>query len=364
MLAYLLAYGSATRRPAERSGGAHSGEAEAANVRRGSRNVENLLSDLPRVFVTRRLPGDALARLSEHAQLTVWEGTAAPEPSDLLNGAQYADGLLCLLTDRVDAAFLERCPRLRVISSCSVGVDHIDLVAAAARGIPVGHTPGVLAETTADLSFALLLAAARHVVAADRFVREGGWSWGHRWDPEGFLGVDVHGATLGVVGLGAVGRAVAARAGGFGMRVLGWSRRRREIEGVQSVAFDALIERSDFVTLHLALTPETRGLIDRATVLRMRSGAVLVNASRGGIVDEAAVAASLRSGHLAGAAFDVFRDEPIAPDNPLLAAPNVVLTPHIGSASVSTRARMADLAVENLLAGLDGRPLLHCANGS
>ena len=364
MVAYLLAYAVAVRNQDGGARGAHAKASEAANARRGSCNFEDVLSDLPQVFVTRRLPGDALARLSERAQLTVWEGTGAPEPSDLLNGAQDADGLLCLLTDRVDAAFLERCPRLRVISSCSVGVDHIDLVAATARGIPIGHTPGVLAQTTADFSFALLLAAARHVVAADRFVREGGWTWGHRWDPEGFLGVDVYGATLGVVGLGEVGRALATRARGFGMRVLGWSRRRREIEGVERVEFDALIERSDFVTLHVALTPETRGLIDRATVLRMRSGAVLVNASRGGIVDEAAVAASLRSGHLAGAGFDVFRDEPIAPDNPLLAAPNIVLTPHIGSASVSTRARMADLAVENLLAGLDGRPLPHCANGS
>ena len=364
MLVYLLTYGVATRHPDGGSRGAYCRGSEAGNARRGSRNAEDRLSDRPRVFVTRRLPGDALARLSEHAQLTVWQGSSAPEPSDLLNGAQDADGLLCLLTDRIDAAFLERCPRLRVISSCSVGVDHIDLVAAAARQILVGHTPGVLAETTADLSFALLLAVARRVVDADRFVREGGWSWGHRWDPDGFLGVDVHGATLGVVGLGAVGRAVAARARGFGMRVLGWSRRGREVDGVQGVEFDALIERSDFVTLHLALTPETRGLIDRATVLRMRAGAVLVNTARGGIVDEAAVAACLRSGHLAGAAFDVFRDEPIAADNPLLAAPNVILTPHIGSASVSTRARMADLAVENLLAGLDGQPLPHGANRS
>jgi glyoxylate reductase len=314
------------------------------------------------VFVTRRLPGDALERLADRVDLEVWPGAGAPSPEDLGRGVRGMDGLLCLLTDRIDAALLEACPGLRALSSCSVGVDHIDLAAASARGIPVGHTPGVLAETTADLSLALLLAAARRIVEADRFVRAGSWTWEHRWDPDLLLGRDLHGAALGVVGLGAIGRAVARRARGFGMRVLGWSRTRRRVEGVEPVELGALLEGSDFVSIHVSLTPETRNLIDARALGRVRPGAVLVNAARGGIVDEGALVEALRSGRLAAAALDVFASEPLDPSSPLLEAPNLVLTPHIGSASVATRRRMADLAVENLLAGLEGRPLPHCAN--
>jgi len=273
-----------------------------------------------------------------------------------------AEGLLCLLTDSVDASLLAASPALRVISSCSVGVDHVDLVGATARGIPVGHTPGVLAETTADLAFGLLLAAARRIVEADRQLRAGCWTWEHRWDPDGLLGRDVHGATLGVVGLGAIGRAVAARAQGFRMRVLGWSRAHRDLPGVERVALPELLEAADFVSVHLALAPETRGLLDAAALGRMRDGAILVNTARGGIVDEEALAGALRSGRLAAAALDVFAREPLDATSPLWDAPNLVLTPHIGSASIATRIRMADLAVDNLLAGLEGRPMPHCAN--
>lgn len=316
----------------------------------------------PRVFVTRRLPGGALERLADRVDAEVWPGAGAPSPEDLRRAVSGIDGLLCLLTDRIDAGLLDACPGLRVLSSCSVGVDHIDLAAASARGIPVGHTPGVLAETTADLSFALMLAAARRIVEADRFVRAGGWTWEHRWDPDLLLGRDLHGAVLGVVGLGAIGRAVARRGRGFGMRVLGWSRTPREVHGVEPVELGALLEGSDFVTVHVSLTPATRNLIDARALERLRPGAVLVNAARGGIVDEVALVEALRSGRLAAAALDVFASEPLDPSSPLLDAPNLVLTPHIGSASVATRQRMADLAVENLLAGLEGRPLPHCAN--
>ena len=315
----------------------------------------------PRVFVTRRLPGRALERLAQRAELSVWEGEGAPSPEAVATGARDADGLLCLLTDRIDAALLRACPRLRAISSCSVGVDHIDLAAAATRGIPVGHTPGVLVETTADLAFGLLLAAARRIPEADHFVREGRWSFAHRWDPEALLGRDLHGATLGIVGLGAIGRAVARRAAGFGMHILGWSRTPRPVPGVESCRFESLLAQADFVTLHLALTPETRGLISARAIAAMRPGAILVNTARGGIVDETALAAALASGRLAAAALDVFEQEPLDPRSPLLAAPNLVLTPHIGSASIATRTRMADLAVENLLAGLEGRPLTNQA---
>jgi glyoxylate reductase len=268
---------------------------------------------------------------------------------------------LCLLSDRVDAQLLDGCPSLRVVSSCSVGLDHVDLAAAARLGLPVGHTPGVLAETTADLAFALLLAAARRIAEADRFVRRGDWAREQGWDPELLLGRDVHGATLGIVGLGAIGRAVARRAAGFGMRVLGWSRSGRHVEGVESVELTKLLAASDFVTVHVARTSETTGLIDARALELVRPGAILVNTARGGIVDEDALANALRAGRLAGAALDVYATEPLPPTSPLLELDNVVLTPHIGSSSLATRSRMADLAVDNLLAGLEDRPLPHAA---
>jgi glyoxylate reductase len=262
-----------------------------------------------------------------------------------------------LLTDRIGEDLLAACPQLRVISSCSVGLDHIDLDAARARGIAVGFTPGVLVETTADLAFGLLLAAARRLIEADRFVRDGRWTWERRWEPELLLGKDLWGGVLGVIGLGKIGQAVARRAQGFGMRVLGWNRTHRELEGVEFSELDALLEQADFISVHVSLTPETRGLIDAAAIARMPRGAILVNTARGGIVDEDAVAAALRGGQLAAAALDVFDQEPLAPEHPLLSAPNLVVAPHIGSASTATRSRMADLAVENLLAGLAGDPL-------
>ncbi len=320
------------------------------------------MSARPRVFVTRALPGDAIPRLGERVRVEVWRGPGAPPSDALAAGAREAEGLLCLLTDRVDEALLDACPGLRAISSCSAGVDHIDLEAATRRGIPVGYTPGVLTETTADLAFALLLAAARRVVEADRFVREGGWTPERRWQPDLLLGRDVHGATLGILGLGQIGRALARRARGFGMRVLGWSRTRKAIEGVEWVDFDTLLSDSDFVSVHLALVPETRNLLGPRALARMRPGAILVSTARGGIVDEVALAEALRGGRLAAAALDVFAAEPLERESPLLQLPNLVLAPHIGSASVATRARMADLSVANLLAGLEGRPLPHCAN--
>jgi glyoxylate reductase len=317
----------------------------------------------PRVFATRALPGEAFRTLAERVTLRVWPGPGPPPPDALRAEARDAEGLLCLLTDRVDRALLAACPRLRVVSSCSVGLDHVDLTAAAERGVPVGHTPGVLTETTADLAFALLLAAARRVCEADRFVREGGWTPERRWEPDLLLGRDVHGATLGVVGLGAIGRAVARRAAGFGMRVLGWSRTPREVPGVTGASLETLLSESDFVSLHVALAAETRGLLDAAAIARMKPGAILVNTTRGGVLDEDALVRALRDGPLAAAALDVFEREPLPTSSPLLALPNVVLTPHIGSASIATRTRMAELAVANLLAGLEGRPLPHAAPG-
>ena len=316
----------------------------------------------PDVFATRRLPGDALERLGARVALRVWEGEGAPPRAALEAAAREAEGLLCLLTDPVDASLLGVCPRLRVVSSCSVGLDHVDLAAATARGIPVGHTPGVLTETTADLTFALLLSAARRIPEAERFVRAGRWTPERQWEPGLLLGRDLHGATLGVIGLGAIGQAVVRRARGFGMRVLGWSRTRRELDGVGWRALPDLLAESDFVSLHVALTAETRGLLGAAELARMKPGAILVDAARGGLVDEAALVHALSHGPLAAAALDVFEAEPLPADSPLLGREDVVLVPHIGSATLATRARMADLSVDNLLAGLEGRRLPHCGN--
>jgi glyoxylate reductase len=315
-----------------------------------------------RVFVTRSLPGGALERLRQRLTVEVWPGPGAPPPGILAAEAARSDGLLCLLTDRVDEALLEQCPRLRVVSSCSVGLDHVDLDAATQRGIPVGFTPGVLAETTADLAFGLLLAVARRIPEAERFLRSGAWSPERSWEPELLLGRDVFGASLGIVGLGAIGQAMARRARGFGMRILGWSRSGRAVPGVELGSLDDLLAGSGFVSVHVARTPETLGLLDASAIARMRPGAVLVNTARGGIVDEDALVEALRSGRLAGAGLDVFASEPLSMQSPLLELENVVLTPHIGSASVETRTRMADLAVDNLLAGLEGRGLPSCAN--
>jgi len=318
-----------------------------------------------RVYATRSLPGSGLERVAEVAELEVWPKPGGPPPAELARGAAAAEGLLCLLTDRVDEGLIRACPRLRVISSCSVGVDHIDLAAAAARGIPVGHTPGVLTETTADLAFALLLAGARRLGEAERWLRAGRWTTALRWEPDSFLGRDLHGATLGIVGLGAIGLAVARRAAGFGMRMLGWSRHPKPEAaalGVQEVDLSRLLRESDFVSLHVALAPDTRHLIDAEALSAMKPSALLVNTARGEVVDEAALVEALRSGAIGGAALDVYAAEPLAPSSPLLGLENVTLLPHLGSASVATRTRMADLAVDNLLAGLFGRPLVHCVS--
>lgn len=313
----------------------------------------------PRVFVTRQLPGDALERLRGQVDMDLWEGDGAPPATVLRERCRACEGLLCLLTDRVDAALLDACPNLRVVSSMSVGVDHVEVPALNARRIPLGYTPGVLVETTADLAFALMLAAARRVVESDRFLRAGNW---RRWEPDMLLGRDVHGATLGIIGLGAIGQAVARRARGFGMRLVGWSRSGQSREGVEILPLERVLAESDFVSIHVALTDETRNLLDARAIAGMKPGAILVNTARGGIVHEGALHDALASGRLAAAGLDVFETEPVPMDNPLLGLPNVVAAPHIGSASVATRSRMADLSVDNLLAGLAGTPMPHCFN--
>jgi glyoxylate reductase len=306
---------------------------------------------MSRVLVTRALPGPALDRLRAAHDVDVWDGPLPPDRETLKQRLGPAEGLLCLLTERVDAELLDAAPALRVVANYAVGADNVDLDAAAARGIPVGATPGVLTEATADLAFALLLAAARGLVPASGDVRAGRW---RTWEPEGWLGRDVHGATLVLVGAGRIGEAVARRAGGFDMEVVTVGR---------SDDLHAALRRADFVSVHVPLTPATRHLIDGAALAQLRPTAILVNTARGGVVDQDALAAALHAGRLAGAALDVTDPEPLPAGHPLLRAPNLLVVPHIGSATHAARERMTAMAVDNLLAGLAGEPLPHPAGG-
>jgi lactate dehydrogenase-like 2-hydroxyacid dehydrogenase len=303
---------------------------------------------MARVFVTRALPGAALERLSAQHEVEVWPERLPPSAAELRARLAGVDGVISLLSDPLDRTTLDAAPRLRAISNYAVGVDNVDLGAAAERGIPVGHTPDVLTDATADLAFALLLAAARQLVPAAASVSAGEWQ---TWEPSGFLGAAVAGATLGIVGFGRIGQAVARRAAGFDMRVLQVSR--------DHAGLDALLAESDFVSLHCPLTPDTRHLIDERALARMKRTAILVNTARGQVVDQAALARALHAGEIAGAALDVTDPEPLPPSDPLLSAPNLIVLPHIGSATYAARERMAELAVDNLLAGLEGRPLPH-----
>ncbi len=304
---------------------------------------------MARIFVTRALPFEALDRLRAEHEVEEWPGDMPPSHDDLVARARDADGLLTLVTDRVDAAVLEAAPRLRAIANMAVGTDNIDLEAAAARGIPVGNTPDVLTDATADLAFALLLALARRIVPGAAAVRAGRWK---TWEPASDLGADLAGATLGIVGWGRIGQAVARRAEGFGMEVVHSSRS-------SGVPLEELLASADFVSLHIPLTPDTRGLIDAAALKRMKPTALLINTARGGVVDQDALRAALIDGEIAGAALDVTDPEPLPADHPLLDAPNLLVVPHVGSATVRTRAKMAAMAVENLLAALAGRPMPH-----
>lgn len=321
---------------------------------------------MPRVFVTRELPGDHFAALRSDPQfqLDIWPGDFPPPREDLLDRVRGVDGLLCLITDRIDAAVLDAAgAQLRVVSQMAVGVDNIDVDACAARGIPVGNTPGVLTETTADIAWALILAAARRVVESAEFVKRGDWK---TWGPLLMAGVDVHDRTLGVVGFGQIGQAVARRAQGFGMRTLYWNRTPRPERaaqlGAQLRSLDQLLAESDFVSLNVALTDDTHHLINADALANMQPGAILINTARGPIVDEAALADALRDGRIAGAGLDVTEVEPIDPASPLLTMNNVVVLPHIGSASLATRAKMADIAVANLRAALADQPMPHRVN--
>jgi glyoxylate reductase len=298
-----------------------------------------------RVFVTRRLTGDALDRLREAHDVEIWEGDMPPAPPELRERLADAEGLLSLLTERVDSELLDAAPKLRVVSNYAVGFDNIDLTACAARGIAVGTTGDVLTDATADLALALLLAAARHLPQARDDARAGRW---RTWEPQGYLGLELRGARLVIVGAGRIGRATAERARPFGMVV--------ELLG-RDDDLHAALARADVVSVHAPLNAHTRHLIDGDALNTMRPGTILVNTSRGGLVDQAAL---LEATHIT-AALDVTEPEPPAPDDPILNASHVLVVPHIGSATRAARERMTAMAVDNLLAGLAGEPLPHPA---
>jgi len=310
-----------------------------------------------RVYVARRLPDPAMDRLRQHVDMTVWPTDELPPPREvLLREAAVSDGLLSLLTDRIDGALLDAAPRVRVVSNYAVGYDNIDVAAATSRGVVVTNTPGVLTETVADFAITLLLAVARRVVESDRYTREGRWK---SWEPLLFLGQDLYGATLGLVGLGRIGAAVAKRAHGFDMRILYHDVVRREdLEhdlGLEFTSLEDLLRRSDFISVHTPLTPQTRHLISTDQFRLMKRTAVLVNTARGPIVDPDALYRALADRQIWGAGLDVFEVEPVPADHPLLRLDNIIVAPHIASASVETRAKMALMAVDNLLAALGGQ---------
>jgi len=318
------------------------------------------MPDRPRVLVTRIIPDEGLDPLREACEVDLWADDLPPPRDELLRRVAGVDGALTLLTDRVDDAFLDAAgPDLKVVSNFAVGFDNIDVAACARRGVAVGNTPGVLTETTADLAWALLMAAARRLPEGDRYVRAGSW---RTWGPMLLMGPDVHGATIGIVGFGRIGQAVARRAQGFGMTVLYHDLAPVPPEvaeplGATWLPLEELLPRCDFVSLHVNLTPATRHLIRAETLSWMKPTAVLVNTSRGPVIDQTALADALRNGRLFAAGLDVTDPEPIPMDDPLVGLDNCLVVPHIASASRATRGKMAEMAAANLLAGVRGEPL-------
>jgi glyoxylate reductase len=310
----------------------------------------------PKVLISRAVPDEVLAAVRGRAEVDAFLEDRPMPRADLLSRLRGRQGLICAISEAVDEELLASAPGLRVVSNVAVGFNNIDVAAATRRGVVVTNTPDVLTETTADFAWALLMATARRVTEADRYVRDGRWT---QWEFQLLLGGDVHGKTLGIVGFGRIGRAMARRAMGFDMRVLYQDAVpadpsvERDLKATR-VDLARLLRESDFVTLHTPLSSDTRHLINAETLKTMKRTAYLVNASRGPVVDEAALAQALAEGWIAGAGLDVFEDEPrVHPD--LLARRNVVVAPHIGSASVDTRLAMARLAADNCLAVLEGR---------
>lgn len=316
----------------------------------------------PKVFVTRIIPDKGFDLVKEACEVDLWTEELPPPYEVLLERVRGVDGLLCLLTDRIDGQLMDAAgPQLKVISNHAVGFDNIDIPAATARKIPVGNTPGILTDATADFAFALLMATARRVVEGDRYVRAGQWK---TWGPSILLGPDVTGATLGIVGYGRIGQALAKRASGFDMRILYYDPMvapNSPLPGT-SVDMETLLRESDFISLHTLLNEQTRHLINRDTLALMKPSAILINTSRGPVVDGQALYEALKAHQIFAAALDVTDPEPLPMDSPLLELDNLVIAPHIASASKPTRDKMSLMAAENLLAGLKGERLPTCVN--
>ena len=309
-----------------------------------------------KIYITRKLPESVVAVLREVCEVKMWEEEEDPVPRDVLaNEIRQVDGLLCMLTDTIDHDLLNLATNLKVISNMAVGYNNIDIEAATEKGVMVTNTPGVLTDTTADLTFALLMATARRLVESADYLRDGKWK---SWSPMQLTGQDIFGSTLGIIGMGRIGEAVAKRAKGFDMEVLYSNRSRKESAeenlGIHYVDKETLLKRSDFVCVLVPLTPETKNIIDKKELALMKPTAVLINTARGGVVNEGSLYDALVNQEIWAAGLDVFEVEPASPDYPLLQLPNVVALPHIGSSSINTRLKMAHLAAENLIQGISG----------
>ena len=313
----------------------------------------------PKVFVSRLIPAVGLDLIQEFCEADIWPAELPPSHEEIIKRVHDVEGIVSLLTDKMDVGVMDAAPHLKVLSNMAVGVDNVDVAAATARKLPVGNTPGVLTDATADQTFALLLAAARHVVEGEKFVRSGKWI---TWSPGLLLGADLVGATLGIIGFGRIGQAVAKRAQGFDLRVIYYDPTAEPAFGAWPIDLDTLLRKSDFVTLHIPLNPATRHLVNDEFLSKMKPTAILVNTSRGGVIDQSALFDTLKRKRIFAAALDVTDPEPLPMNSPLLELKNCLIVPHLGSASKHTRDMMSYLAAQNLIAGLKDERLPNCVN--
>jgi len=315
----------------------------------------------PKAYITRRIPEQGIKLIAEFCDVTIHPGETPPDEKEIISNIKDKDAILCLLSDRINKNIMDAAQELKVISTMSAGFEHIDVNEATNKGIYIGYTPGILTDATADLAFTLLLSVSRRIVEADRFVRA--LNWKIAWSPELLLGQSLCGRTIGIIGLGRIGKGVAKRSQGFGVKIIYTNKTRLSSEeekglDVEYRLLDDLLVESDFVSLHIPLTKETYHIIDEKRLRLMKPDAILINTSRGSVVDEAALIKALMEKRIAGAGIDVFEKEPVDADNPLLKMDNVILLPHIGSANKQTRGKMSEIAADNLLAVLRGQPPL------
>ena len=317
----------------------------------------------PKVFVTRKILNEGTTLIMQECDADIWQDELPPSQIEILKRVKGMDGILCLLTDKIDRQVLESAgTNLKVISNHAVGFDNIEIAAATEYGIPVGNTPGILTETTADFAFTLLLSCARRVTEADKYVREGNWK---TWSPDQLLGSDVSGSTLGIIGFGRIGQAMARRAAGFDMKVLFYDPNTVDdntCSSCKQVDLDTLLKTSDFVTIHTPLNEETMFMINADSFKKMKPSSILINTARGPIVDQDALYHALKNKQIMAAALDVTYPEPIPPGHQLMELDNLLISPHIASSSYATRSKMSIMAAENLIAGINGKRLPHCVN--